>query len=370
MGIKADNLPDMDKLQYIFNKIVYTRNDIMRVIYYKVHTDIVPEYAVSVEELNQFAGNHWDKVIDFMNKAFELDMKTYKDKNKNFSIPIMDAVLIMTYTLLIFCNSTLTKKLAEKNFLSITASELNKFIELFISLLKSECNKHLLPDFKKNDINANIKYVKQQMKIQLKDRDILLRHYNDCKTMLDSYHSKINKLITNATNKTKAKSDIIYYLKAWYEDSFYEFLFDYCKHDIEQAQYSYGIKKSQNPYAEIYYDDEKESWIYEIIPEFKGLSIYTYDPEFTLTQKSIDNMAKRNLKKPISEIIKVYFTKLISDFDYIILIPLSKLNSELYTKQDYRYLETRSQNFKGAVNFASDILSKEFAKQIKQILTE
>lgn len=371
MAIKAENLPDEDKLKDIFNKITYTRNDIMKIIYYKTYTDIADNYVIGVEELNQFAGNHWNKVIDFMSKGFDTDMTTYKTNNKSFDIPIFDAVLIMTYTLLIFNHkSTLTKKLAEKDFLSITASELNSFIELFISLLQNECNNHLLPDFKKSDINANIKYVKQQLASQLKNRDTTLHHYEDCKRILNSYHKKVNKIEENSVSKAAEKSDIIYYLKAWYEDAYYEFLLDYCKQDKEQAEYSYGLRKFHNPNAEIYYDNEKEAWIYEIIPEFKDLAIYTYEPEFVLTQKSIDNITKRNLKKPVSEIIKAYFTKLISDFDYIILLQPSKSLNKLALEQDFRYLKERSKQFKQALQYASDTLSREFAKQVKRILTE
>ncbi len=369
MGIKAENLPDEDKLKDIFNKITYNRNDIMKIIYYNTYTDIPSNYKINANELNQFAGNHWDKIINFMSKAFDIDMTVYKTDDKKFCIPILDAVIIVTYTVLIFNHkSPLIKKLEEKDFLSITASELNSFIELFIFLLKNECNKHLLPDFKKSDINANIKYVQQQLTNQLKNRDTTLSHYEDCKKILDSYHSKINKIKEVST--TAEKSDIIYYLKAWYEDSFYEFLLDYCKQDKEQAEYSYEMRKFHNPNAEIYYDDEKESWIYEITPIFKGLSIYTYEPEFVLTQKSIDNITKRNLKKPVSEIIKAYFTKLISDFDYIILIQPSKSLNKLALEQDFRYLKARSKQFKQALQYASDTLSREFAKQVKRIRTE
>lgn len=354
------------ELEVLLQNTSYSRNEIMAVVYEKVNA----YQPLSNQEINQWAGNHWNKVTDFFDKAFKLDMNEYKAETALYSIPIIDAVIIMAYTYMILDHksSELIHKLVNKNYKDINAYELDYFIKLFTDLLKKECKKKLSMHIDSKILKNNIDYVKDRMNRCIRNRDTELYHLESANKLLEEYYNDIEKADVEFfqehnfnENILLKKRKVVNKLKLAYSNALYEFLLTYFLKENEFIKNNQGSNWIKNFGDDIYFDDHKQKWICESSIESVKLIIPQYVSDEDTLEYSISS--EGNLKT----LIDSYYYFRIQQFNKQILSQPSKTISDSEPDVDEDLLKKILNHFNNALKHGCGNLIREFCKQLKKI---
>lgn len=353
------------ELELFLTETTYHRNEIMTVVYEKIYGEKPLD-----NEINQWAGNHWDKVTDFFDKAFKLDMNEYKGGTLLYSIPIIDAIVIMAYTYLIL-NRELPKlihKLENRNYTNINAYELDCFVKILTDLLKKECKRKLSMHIDSTVLNNNIKYVKDRMDRCIRNRDTERSYLASANKLLEKYYSDIEQADATFFQEHKFNEDVLLkkrkvvnILKLAYSNAFYEFLNNYYLEENKLIENNQGFNWTKNFGDDIYFDDHEQKWICEISIESASLII----PEYISDDDTLE--CKFDSEKNPESIIKNYYSSHIYKFDNQILSQPSKAISGSTHDVNEDLLKEILKHFNDAVKYGCRNLAREFCKQLKKI---
>ncbi len=352
------------ELEILLTDTSYTRNEIMGVVYEEVNGC----KPLNNQELNQWAGNHWNDIVHFMKETLDLDMEEYKVGA--YSIPILDAIIIIAYACLI-CKrkqSDLISKLNNDDYLNINVYDLDCFIKSLILLLKKECKRKFGNLVDKNVLKNNIKYVDDRMKLILRTRDTERQLYLRNKQILTSYHSDIKKFIkkyfaAKFFNKEilLKKQKVIKKLELAYENAFYDFILKNWFNEEKNIKENDNLRWISNPNIDFYYDDKKQ----KLVCEHTNSEVKLVIPTYVSDDDTI--MCHVYEQKTAESIINLYYKFHMHKFVYQMILRPSKSMFNISVEWDGDLLKSVLKKFNECVKYTANKLYKEFCNQLKII---